>query len=136
MSKKSTHEVITPSDLDIEPEKHEQRAAKAMANYLKQNVKFVKRSSTSRTADIVTVKTNVYWEIKGIEGDGKRTIQNNLRESEGQARNIILELSRTNLASDKVIGRVKEAVRKKHYNIAKAVIVTKSKTVIDISDIV
>ena len=131
-----SYEVITPSDLDIEPEKHEQRAAKVIANHLKQNVKFVKRSPTSRTADILVIRTNVYWEIKGIKGDGKRTIQNNLRESQRQARNLILELSQTNLTPEKVIGRVKEAARKKRYNIKQAVIITKSKKVIDISDIV
>jgi hypothetical protein len=133
---KPTYNVITPSNLDFEPEKHEQRAAKIMADYLKQDVKFVRRSPTSRTADIVTIKTNVYWEIKGIKGNGKRTIQNNLRESQHQAKNLILELSRTNLTVDKVVGRVKEATNKKRYHIKNAVIITKSKKVIDISDII
>ena len=120
MAKRQKYNVITPSDLDIEPEKHEQRAAKAMAEFLRQDVKFVKRSPNSRTADLLVVKTNVYWEIKGIKGDGKRTIQNNLRESQGQAGNIILELSRTSMSPEKVKGRVKEATKKKRYNICNA----------------
>jgi hypothetical protein len=116
--------LVIPSNLDIEPEKHEIAVAKKMAQHFHSDVIFIQRSTTSRTADIKV--GSIVWEIKSIKGHSKRTIQNNLRKAANQAKHIVIDLSRTKMTSKQAIGRINEALVKSNFHLKKIFLLTKA----------
>jgi hypothetical protein len=71
------YEVIIKTDLVDLPKEHELSAALLLAYHFKSDVVFL-RPQTDRTPDI-EVK-GIKWEIKSPKGNGKKTIENNLRK--------------------------------------------------------
>ena len=49
------------------------------------------RRFQSKSPDLYVLKTNILWELKSPTGNEKHTIQNNLRETDGQSDNVILD---------------------------------------------
>lgn len=97
-------QICIPSDLSPPPCPHEIFVARAMASYFKTNVVFVRRSNIAKSADL-KIK-NAIWEVKSPIGDGKRTIQNNLRAAAKQSPNIVINLARCKMPTSKAINRI------------------------------
>lgn len=100
-----THLIYEPSGMDKSPYPHESFAAKAVSDYLDTDVFFIKRSNTTKSPDLLI--GNVIWEIKSPIGNGKRTMQNNLRIADNQSPNIIINLVRCKMPQAKALSRIK-----------------------------
>jgi len=87
------------------PAPYEVSAAMIVANYFRDDVVFIKRSDNAKTADFKIGRE--IWELKSPIGNGKRTIQNNLRRADRQSPNIILDLRRTKMHSAQAMNRIK-----------------------------
>lgn len=89
------YKVIIETDIVDPPKDHEIKAALIVANkYFESDIMFL-RQSTYSTPDIEVKGTR--WEIKSPLGNGKKTIDNNLRAAAKQSTNVILDLSRTKM---------------------------------------
>lgn len=97
------YEVIIKTDLADRPEDHELSAALILAAYFKADVVFL-RPESRKTPDIEVDGTK--WEIKSPKGNGKKTIENNLRAARKQSRNIVIDLRRIKLHQQKVTVRM------------------------------
>ena len=104
-------QIHTPTNMDPPPYPHEMFAAQAMSKFFNADVTFVKRSNAAKSADLKV--GNIVWEIKSPIGDGKRTMQNNLRTADDQSPNIIINLARCKMNPDR-------AIRKIRYELGKA----------------
>ena len=100
-----THHVYIPTNMGQSPYPHEIFAAKAISIYFDADATFVKRNNTAKTADL-RIK-NTVWEIKSPIGDGKRTMQNNLRAADDQSPNVIINLARCKMNSIKAVSRIR-----------------------------
>lgn len=91
--KKSTSEqfsVIIPVNIKPRPNLYEQEVARVLAYKFQSDVRFVAPRYSLHTPDLQIVKTNEFWEIKNIRGNGKNTIEDNLK---GQQSNPIMSSS-------------------------------------------
>ncbi|MDR0955911.1 MAG: hypothetical protein LBM73_02150 [Candidatus Nomurabacteria bacterium] len=124
------YNLITPVDLSPPPNFYELAVARIMAKLARSDVKFVRRGSNT-TPDIYIVKTRRYWEIKNIEGNGKRTIQNNLRKASGQSKNIIISLlkPKCKMSTLTAIGRIKTELNRAN-DIKRIILITKDQETI------
>ncbi len=114
-----------------EPRPHEKKIAQFVADHFKSDIIFLRRLS-SKTPDLYVLKTNICWELKSPQGGGKHTIQNNLRATNGQSENVILDLTRAKIADEKGISRSKEFTKNERSNIKRLKVITKKKKIIDI----
>lgn len=125
MTKK--YQVRISGEIKPYPAEYEISAAMLIAEYFKSDVIFIKRSKNSKTADFQI--NNKIWELKSPIGDGKRTIQNNLRKADKQSSNIILDLRRCRMHSTQAMSRVKfELFRANKIN--HLVVIQKNKNII------
>ena len=99
------YQVRTPSDIGLDPYPHEMFAARAVANYFHTDVSLIKPNNVAKSADLLI--KNVIWEIKSPIGDGKRTIQNNLRTADNQSPNVIMNLVRCKMHPDRAMNRIR-----------------------------
>lgn len=113
------------------PRQHELEAAQILANYFSSDIIFLRRLE-SKTPDLYIIKTNQCWEIKSPCGNGKRTIQNNLRNAAKQSENIILDLRQLRLSESQSLARIHEFTKHNHSNIKHLKIITKQSQVVDI----
>lgn len=95
----TTPKIIIPIDLRPKPSKSEESAARIFAKHFDSNVTFVKRNN-SKTADFLV--RGIYWELKSPTGDGKRNVQNNLRDAKSQSANIIFDARNSKLHINKI----------------------------------
>ena len=116
---------------ESEPREHEKRAARIVADHFKSDIIFLRRAS-SKTPDLYVLRTNVRWELKAPLGGSKHTIQNNLRDTDGQSENVILDLSRAKLTDAQGTSRAKECLRTDRSRIRRLKIITKGKKIVDI----
>ncbi|MBQ5812206.1 hypothetical protein IIW29_01360, partial [Candidatus Saccharibacteria bacterium] len=84
------------------------------------------------TPDLYVLRTNKMWELKSPKGGSKYTIQNNLRETDGQSENVILDLTRAKLSDKQGISRAKEFIKKERSRIKRLKILKKDGKIIDI----
>ena len=110
------------------PESHEVSASRILANYFKTDVYFVKRSSNIKTADIKI--GNIYWEIKSPKGDGKRTIQNNLRVADGQSPNLIVDMRRSKMHIRRAEGRIRQFLTEGHTKFKRVLLIKKDEKIV------
>lgn len=85
------------------PKDHEMSATLILAAHFKADVVFL-RPERKKTPDIDVNGTK--WEIKSPTGNGKKTIDNNLRAAHKQSRNVVLDLRRAKLHQSKAISRI------------------------------
>lgn len=104
------HRIHTPNNMDRPPYPHEMFAAKAVSVYFNTDATFVKRNDTTKSADL-KIK-NIIWEIKSPIGDGKRTMQNNLRAADDQSPNVIINLVRCKMNSVRAVNRIRHELSK------------------------
>lgn len=127
---KIKYKVIVKTSLEDAPKEHELSAALILAYHFKTDVVFLRPDIKKRTPDITVGDTR--WEIKSPRGDGKKTIDNNLRSARKQSQNIVLDLRRTKLHQLKSISRIKHYLVSGPHNIKRLIIITKTNKVIDI----
>ncbi len=109
------------------PNPQEISAAQIIMQYLQTNIHFVQRSPL-KTADLKI--DGKFWEIKSPIGDGKRTIQNNLRDASHQSANIIVDLRRCKMPTANAMARIRHEMSKS-CSIRKLLIITRDNKVID-----
>jgi len=97
----SKYNVITPTDIIPAPSDRETRAAGIIADYFKSDVKFIRRSNVSKTADLNILSLNIQIEVKSPTGKSKRhTIERQFVTASKQARYLAIDSSRTALRDD------------------------------------
>ncbi len=81
------------------------------------------------TPDLVL--NGVSWEMKAPEGDGKKTIQNNMQIGGKQAKRLIIDLRRCRMSQEQAIKDIKY-----HFGLSKRIkqimIITKDEKLIDL----
>jgi hypothetical protein len=122
------YEVIVKTGLADRPKDHELSAALILAAYFESDVVFL-RPQTDKTPDIEVNGTR--WEIKSPKGDGKKTIENNLRAARKQSHNVVIDLRRTKMHQAKAIARIKFFMSHSHH-FRRALVITKSRKIIEI----
>ena len=113
--------------MDPLPYPHEMFVARVVSSFFNADVTFVKRNQNAKSADLKI--GNIIWEIKSPIGDGKRTMQNNLRLADDQSPNIIINLVRCKMRPDRAVGRIRYELRKAN-KIKRLLVVFKNKTVL------
>lgn len=122
------YKVIVETDPADAPLSHEMRVALILANHFETDIIFL-RPEKYKTPDLLI--KNEKWEIKSPVGDGKKTIDNNLRAASAQSQNIILDLGRIKMNHNKVLSRIRFYL-KTDKKIKRLKIVEKSGKVVDI----
>jgi len=124
------YKVIVETGIIDRPQDHEIKAALIVANvYFKSDVTFL-RPSTYSTPDI---KVNgEKWEIKSPLGNGKKTIENNLRAARKQSKNLIIDFSRIKLHQTKAVANISFYLKHAPNQFNKVIVITKTKKVIEI----
>ncbi|HVV25842.1 MAG TPA: hypothetical protein VHC21_02320 [Candidatus Saccharimonadales bacterium] len=123
------YKVIVKTDLQDQPKDHELSAALILAYHFKTDVIFL-RPEAKKTPDIDVGGTK--WEIKSPRGNGKKTIDNNLRTARKQSRNVVLDLRRTKLHRSKSAARINYYLSAGPHRIKRLKIITKTQKIIDI----
>jgi len=113
------------------PRPHELKAAERIAEIFESDLVFLRRAA-SKTPDLYVSRTKRRWELKSPKGGSKHTVQNNLRDTDGQSENIILDLTRAKLTDRQGISRAKEFMRNERSRIKRLKVLTKSGKLIDI----
>ncbi|MCL2038661.1 hypothetical protein FWG86_02045 [Candidatus Saccharibacteria bacterium] len=125
------YNIITPTGMKPKPDVYEWAVAEIMAGYFKSNVSFVERSS-KKSPDILIMRTHTHWETKNIRGNGKFTIQNNLREASSQSKHVVIGLSRTRMTTEQARSRTSFFLKKDPSKFKQVIIITKKKEVLEI----
>jgi hypothetical protein len=123
------YQVIVQTDLVDVPKDHELSAALILAYHFKTDVTFL-RPERKKSPDIDVDGTK--WEIKSPTGDGKKTIDNNLRAAHKQSRNVVLDLRRAKLHQNKAVARINYYLSVGPHKIKHLKIITKTQKIIDI----
>jgi hypothetical protein len=123
------YNVIVTTDIVDAPRDHELSAALILAYHFKTDVIFL-RPERKKTPDIEVNGTK--WEIKSPIGNGKKTIDNNMRAAHKQSRNVVLDLRRTKLHQNKTIARINYYLSTGPHKIKHLKIITKTQKIIDI----
>lgn len=124
------YKVIVETGIIDRPQDHEIKAALIVANaYFKSNVTFL-RQSTYSTPDIEV--NGEKWEIKSPLGNGKKTIENNLRAARKQSKNIIVDFGRMKLHQTKALTNIRFYLKSSPRQFRKVIVITKSKKIIEI----
>lgn len=130
MPRLKQYNVITPVGMKPKPDDNEQTIAELMATHFKSDIKFVLRTNVATTPDILVVRYKQRWEIKNIKGNGKRTMQNNLRAADDQSQNIIICLLETKMTQQQALGRIRQFYGAGPVKIKKLLLVTKEQKVL------
>ncbi len=124
------YKVIVETGIIDRPQDHEMKAALIVANaYFNSDITFL-RQGTYSTPDIEV--NGEKWEIKSPLGNGKKTIENNLRATRRQSKNIIIDFSRMKLHQTKTIANIRFYLRNAPNQFRKVIVITKTKKVIEI----
>jgi hypothetical protein len=127
--KKQRYEVIVKTELADTPKEHELSAAIILAYHFKTNVTFL-RPEARKTPDIDVSGT--MWEIKSPMGNGKKTIDNNLRAGRKQSHFIVLDLRRAKLHQSKALAHIRHYLTSGPHTIRGLKVITKTGEIIDI----
>ena len=98
---------IDVSQLNSPPEKAEFETAKYFAA-LGKKIVFIRPSGIPKRHTPDIKMDGIEWEIKCPKGEGKRTIENNMRKAINQSHNIIFDLRNTKLTEDKSIPKLEQ----------------------------
>ena len=110
-----------------ELELHEKNALEALETYFNVKITPIKKNNNVKTPDFLI--KNVIWELKSPKGNGKRTMQNNLRDADDQSPNIIMDLSRCKMNDLRAISRIKDQLKQAN-KIKRLIVIKKSKKVV------
>ena len=122
--------IIFEAGLQPLPQPHEIRVAKLLAEYYREDVVLLRRG-IDRTADLKIL--GKIWELKSPKGNSKKTIENNLRDASKQSLNIVLDLGRTKMDTNRAIISVKHYIgNEENRHIKRVIVVSKGGKIIDI----
>ncbi len=124
------YHLIIPIGMKPEPDKYEKTIARLCAEKFQSDILFVLRG-TSTTPDIQVVKTGRRWEIKNVKGLGRHTIEDNLREANHQAENVIISLLRTKMTPQQAEVRIRFYLKRARKNLRHVVLIAKQGRFID-----
>ena len=96
----------------------------------KSNIIFI-RKRPHITPDLFISKTHQVWELKSPLGNGKRTIDNNLREASKQSEYIVLDLSRIKMNNNRALSKARGFLNSGDAHLKKLLIIDKSGKVVD-----
>jgi hypothetical protein len=122
------YKVIVDTSPADAPQEHEMAAALIVAAHFKTDITFL-RPGKYRTPDLDV--NGEKWELKSPIGDGKKTMENNLRSAKQQSKNIIIDLGRCKMHQLKAISRINYFLSRQSA-IKKVKLITKSQKVLDI----
>jgi hypothetical protein len=88
------YRIIIPQDMMIQPERFELSAANILLGHFRADIEFIPVSS-SKTPDIRI--SNVLWEIKSPEGNGKNNLKHQLFRAMKQSKNIVIDSRRSKM---------------------------------------
>jgi len=124
------YNLIIPINIKPQPDKYEKVVAQLCAQKFQSDILFVK-PTISTTPDIQVVRTKQFWEIKNIQGDGKNTIEDNLKRASRQADNVIISLLRSKMAPQKAEMHIRYYLKHARKNLKKVILVTKERKIVD-----
>ncbi len=123
------YKVIVDTDRKDYPKDHEVLAAILLADHFRVDVTFL-RPGRQRTPDLDI--GGVLWEIKSPMGNGRKTMENNLRSARKQSSNIVIDLRRTSMNYHNALARINFYLATENHRIKQLRIITKSQKIIDI----
>ena len=123
-------EVIIPNSIKPLPDKYEMSVARILSKEFQSDIRFIERSSI-QPPDIQVVSTGEYCEIKNIKGNGKLTIEDNLRRASKQANNVVIGLLRSTMTPEKASSHITWYLKHAHANIKHVILITKRGRAID-----
>lgn len=126
---KIKYKVIVKTSVRDCPKDHEMSAAILLANYFRADVIFL-RPGHQKTPDLQIGSS--MWEIKSPSGDGKKTMENNLRTARKQSKNIVVDLNRCKMNYYKAHARINFYLKTEAHGIKHLKLITKSKKIVDI----
>lgn len=135
MSNNSQFRVIIPTNLKPHPDRYEEKVARILAQKFQSDIAFIERSNI-HTPDIQVLSTCQFWEIKNIEGNSKKTIEDNLRKASKQADNVVISLLRSKMTPEQAESRIQYYLEHARANIKQVFLITKKGKVIDCSTII
>lgn len=127
---RQTFEVIIPTSIKPLPDKYEMAVARILAQKFQSDVRFIE-CGTTRTPDVQVLLTKKYWEIKNIKGNGKLTIEDNLKKASKQSDCIVISLLRSAMTPEKAASCIKWYLNHAHTNIKHVILITKRGKTID-----
>ncbi len=125
---KKEYEVHISTKITPPPEPHEISAAWLLARYFQSNVYFEPRTLI-KSADLMVNEAR--WELKSPIGNGKHTIQNNIREATHQSANIVIDLRRSKIHQAKALSQIKHTVKNNRSTVQQVLVILKNEKVID-----
>ena len=102
-------------------------AAAILVDYFHSDITFIHRVNHMQTADFL-IKGQI-WEHKAPRGNGKRTIQNSLRNADNQSTMVIIDLRRCKLHPAKALSNIRHELERAT-KIKKLLVITKTGKVI------
>ena len=111
------------------PAKYEISAAEILAEYFCGDIRMINRRKNAKIADLKI--GNVFWELKSPTGDGKRTMQNNLRKADDQSSRVVIDLRRCKMHEARAVSRLKHELEKAN-SIKRLLVITKKGKVLEI----
>jgi hypothetical protein len=124
------YEVIIHTSVADRPKDHEIKAALIVANnYFRSDVVFL-RPDIYKTPDLEV--NLVRWELKSPLGQGKKTIENNMRAARRQSKNLIIDFSRMKLHQTKAFANIRYYIQKYPKQFEHVVVVAKNGSVIEL----
>lgn len=109
---------------------YEVTVARILAEKFRSDVIFIERSAI-RTPDVQVIKTKQFWEFKNIKGNGKMTIEDNLRKASKQSDNIVVSLLRSKMSAKQACSGIWWFLEHAHVNVKRVILVTKDRKTID-----
>lgn len=124
------YEVIVNTDVADRPKDHEMRAALIVANnYFRSDIVFL-RPEVYKTPDLEV--NSVKWELKSPLGQGKKTIENNMRAARRQSKNLIIDFARMKLHQTKAMANIRYYMQKYPGQFEHVIVITKDSKVLEI----
>ncbi len=128
---KDQFKVIIPVDIKPYPDNYEEMVARILARKFQSDILFVQPTGSLHTPDLQVMKTREFWEVKNIRGNGKNTIEDNLKRAAKQSRNVVISLLRSKMPYTQAVARIRYFLSRPHGNIKQVLLITKSGKVID-----
>lgn len=124
------YKVIVETDVIDRPKDHEMKAALIVANeYFKSDVVFL-RPEVYKTPDLQA--KDIKWELKSPLGNGKKTIENNMRTARKQSEYLILDFSRMKLHQTKALSNINYYLNNGSDQFKRVIVITKDRKILEI----
>ena len=124
------YEVIVNTSVAERPKDHEIKAALIVANgYFKSDIVFL-RPEIYKTPDLEV--NSIKWELKSPLGQGKKTIENNMRTARRQSKNLIIDFSRMKLHQTKALANIQYYIQRYPRQFEHIIVIAKDERVIEI----